>query len=136
VKRTGGQGLTKIRLSVCFTMLLVLVIVLVMVRGCLQEKAQEKADVDAKVEHIHQLVSVGMDIDEAAETLREQGFTVGDKYKPTKRGDYYVVNVRLRKGYSVSDTIRYTVGSPGDRAPKKKYLVIEADTEGVITSIE
>ncbi len=93
-----------------------------------------KDAVDAKVMRIHQLISVGMDIDSAAEKLRADGFTVGEKHRPTD-DDYYLVVVPVRTERTFLETFCYTTGIEYDSGVKM-YVVIRADSDGVITSVE
>ncbi len=78
-------------------------------------------------------ISIGMDIDEAVRVLKVKGFPVHDKYKPTEDGDYWVVNVTLIDEITFWDTVGYVTGISKGR---KRYLIIEANTDGVITSID
>lgn len=93
---------------------------------------QDTAAVAAS-KHIQSLVKVGSDIDAAIVALREEKFVVGDKYKPTKKGDYYQVNVVLRDNIPASETAKYVLDVP---SKKRSYVVIKASLDGEIISIE
>ncbi|MCY2930291.1 MAG: PH domain-containing protein [Planctomycetota bacterium] len=88
--------------------------------------------VEERVAKIHQLVSVGMDVDEAADRLQKAGLKVGEKYFPTASHDYYMVYVVVRKDAPAIDVFRYSMGYGGGR---RLWVVIEADPTGKITSI-
>lgn len=90
-------------------------------------------EVEAKSREIRQLRSAGMDIDEAIELLRAEGYRVGDKHHPTEAKDYYVALVPLRDHIPASDTVRYTVGMDGS---SKAYVVIKSNKDGEIISVE
>lgn len=90
-------------------------------------------DVEAKAQEIQRLIPVGMDIDKAIELLRDEGYRVGDKHHPTKAEDYYLALVPLRDHIPTSDTVRYTLGIEGS---SKTYVVIKANVDGEITSVE
>ena len=84
-------------------------------------------------QRIRELVTIGAQVDEAIRILKDEGFRVGDKYHPTKARDYWQVEVPIREGFSATDSVRYTVGMGGGR---KKFVVIRADTEGNVTSVD
>ena len=75
-----------------------------------------------------------MDIDDAAEKLRADGFVVGEKHMPTG-DDYYLVLVPVRTEHTFWETFCYTTGVEYDSGVKM-YVVIRANSDGVITSIE
>lgn len=56
------------------------------------------------------LVALGMDIDDAGELLRAEGFDVGTKYHPTDNKDYYWVDIRLARRTPVSVIIIELMG--------------------------
>jgi len=130
VRRTDKPGSTHAWfLSVCLLILSALTIGLMAARGC----SQRKAKVNAEVARIHQLISIGMDIDDAVEKLRTARIIVGDKDNPT--GDYYEVVVAVRTEHTFLEEFCYTVGIEYDSG-LKMYVVIRANLEGVITSME
>ena len=100
---------------------------------CLVGCDKKDAAVVAAGKRIQELVKVGADIDDAIVTLREEGFVVGDKYKPTKKGDYYQVNVVLRDKIPASETAKYVLDVP---SKKRSYVVFKASLDGKIISIE
>jgi len=94
---------------------------------------EQDAAAVAASKRIQSLVKVGSDIDAAIVALRKEKFDVGNKYKPTKKGDYYQVNVVLRNNIPVSETAKYVLDVP---SKKRSYVVIKASLDGVIFSIE
>ena len=48
-----------------------------------------------RLAQIKMLVKIGDDIDQAAKTLRQAGFQVGTKYKPTASEDCYWVDIEF-----------------------------------------
>jgi hypothetical protein len=115
-------------LSLPYALLCVLLAALCLV-GCNKE---EKA-VAASAARLKDLVRVGMDVDAAIVAIREEGFTVGKKIKPTKKADYYQVNVVLRDRIPASETAKYVLDVP---SKKRSYVVIKALLDGKIISIE
>ena len=83
---------------------------------------------------IRQLVSVGMDIDEAANRLKQAGFHVGEKGGLTASQHSNVMWVALRKRPPIIETIRYTMGRGGGTT--KLYVVLIADNTGRIREID
>lgn len=100
---------------------------------CLVSCDREDAALAESVTRIKEIVQVGMDADEAIAALRNEGFAVGAKIKPTKKADYYQVNVVLRDSIPASETAKYIL----DVSSKtRSYLVIKASLDGRITSVE
>ena len=112
-----------------------LVLIIVVVCFALVSRANLKAAVSKKVEKIKEHVSVGMDIDEAVRALKAQGVRVGEKYQPSIDKDYWQVEVPVLDKIPLSDTVRYVTGLPPDNT-LKAYVVIIANNDGVITSVE
>lgn len=96
---------------------------------------ETKADREAKAleQRIHELVQVGMDINESIEILRADGIHVTDYYDPAKEKDRWYVVISLRRKISFLDKVKYTIG----KGKMNKYFVsILVNCDGVITSIE
>lgn len=100
---------------------------------CLVGCDEQDAAAIAADKRIKSLVKVGSDIDAAIVMLRKEKYVVGEKYKPTKKGDYYQVNVVLRDKIPVSETAKYVLDVP---SKKRSYVVIKASLDGEIISIE
>ncbi len=93
----------------------------------------EGKEVTARRQRIRELVPIGMDIDEAIELLRSEGFSVGDKYHPTKLHDVYWADIKIRKEpIPFLETLKLGMGKGKVR---KRYVAIEANPDGVITTI-
>ncbi|MFA7173751.1 MAG: hypothetical protein WC340_10110 [Kiritimatiellia bacterium] len=97
--------------------------------GC----SENKVSVDRATTRIKEIVCVGMDVDTAIVDLRKKGFRVGDKIKPTKKADYYQVNVVLRNKIPASESAKYVIGVP---SRMRSYVVIKASLDGKIISVD
>ncbi len=105
-----------------------LVAIVFLMDGC----DPEGKEADARRQRIRELVPIGMDIDEAIELLRAEGFSVGDKYFPTNDKDYLMADIVIRMKENRFDTFKRVIGKG---RVKKRYVAIKATPEGVITSI-
>jgi hypothetical protein len=100
----------------------------------MEELDFEEGAVEANARRVHSLVDVGMTIEEASKKLRNHGFQVGNKYKPTESGDYYHVVVGIgKKSFTTWETFKYTVGIPSD---EKSAVVLKANLDNVVISVE
>ena len=99
--------------------------------SCNAEK-QIKTEVDQNYLKLTKLVNVGMGIDEAADILKKNGFTVGEKHLPTVKKDYYQINVPLAQKMPKSATLAESTGKASD---VRIYAIIRADLDNKITSI-
>jgi len=97
--------------------------------GC----GEDKEAVDITATRIKQMVCVGMDVDNVIVDLRNEGFRVGEKIKPTKKADYYQVNVVLCDKIPASESAKYVIGMS---SKKRSYVVIKASLDGKIVSVE
>lgn len=93
----------------------------------------EGSAAEAREQRIRELVPIGMDIDEAIELLRSEGFSVGDKYFPTLNKDYYLADITIRFKFTFLDKINITRHKG---KVNKKWVSLKAGLDGVITSIK
>lgn len=101
--------------------------------GCFIGCNQDEVSVNRATARIKEIVCVGMDIDTAIIDLRNEGFRVSEKIKPTQKADYYQVNVVLRDKISASESAKYVIGVP---SKKSSYVVIKASLIGKIFAID
>ncbi len=92
----------------------------------------EGKEVTARRQRIRELVPIGMNIDEAIELLRSEGFAVGDKYDPTKEGNMFWADIRIRFKRNLFDVWKLGMGKG---KVKKRYVALHANWDGVITAI-
>ena len=94
----------------------------------------EDRDVEERVQRLHEMIRVGMDIDESVNTLRAAGFTIAEeKYLPTVRRDYYMASVLVRPRMPITEYIRRALAMKS--GVSRYYVVIKADLRGTITEI-
>ena len=127
---SGRPLLTSSRLMRAGTYILVSVASLVVLASC----DGRDSEADSREKSIHEIVAVGMDIDEAIELLREAGFAVGEKYFPTEDADYWLAHIGIRDEIPPSATIEEVTGTPMDSP--KTTVTLKADMAGQIVSIE
>lgn len=94
--------------------------------------SEEKNAMDAKYKKLNELVAIGMNIDNAANILRENGYTVGQKEYPTAQKDYSQIIVPLSKKIPASATIAETTGKGKGM---NIYAIIKADKNDIIFEI-
>ena len=82
---------------------------------------------------IRELVPIGMDIEKAIEILRADGIVVTDKYDPAEEEDCWYVIISIRRKINFLDKVKWTTGKG---KMNKHYVLIRANCDGVITSIE
>jgi hypothetical protein len=81
---------------------------------------------------MNSLVRPGMDIDVAANVLRANGFSVGQKYCPTQNRDYYWVDVRLvNRASRIADLLN----TAGIRVRYYRYGCLESGLDGVVRRV-
>ena len=98
------------------------------------DEPSQAAQAEIDIRRIHELVTVGMDIDEAIAKMRDAGITgVGRKHQPT--GKYWLVHVTLRTDWTLADDIEYATGTKVS-PEKKMFLLIKADEDGTIVSVD
>ncbi len=94
----------------------------------------EKLRIEQEYQRLRNLVRVGMDIDEAACILKENGFKVGRKHSLTGSEDYFVVHIDLQERMPPSSTIAEILGTKSKNG--RGYAVLEAGGDNRIFRIQ
>ena len=116
-----------------------LVIAAVPVGVLFHRRQKEDVVLRAARVRVHALVRVGQDIGEAQKILKNNGYRlVYDKpIRPTKARDYMSQLVIIGDTMPTrDDTFFYVLGRPNPFREQSPYVAIDADTDGVIMSIE
>lgn len=108
-------------------------LLLILLCGCRAEDDRIKEMVKEKDTVLRSLVHIGMNVDEAIEVLRKNGYRVGEKHMPTKKGDYYAVAIPLIDKIPMSSIFAEVTGTD---SKLRTYAIIKADLNNIITSIE
>lgn len=94
--------------------------------------SEQDTNMNEKYHKILGLVSVGMNIDEAANILKKNGFTVGQREYPTAGKEYSQILIPLSRTIPVSATVAETTGKG---TGKNIYVIIKADSKDIIFEI-
>ncbi|MCP4110883.1 MAG: hypothetical protein GY749_36075 [Desulfobacteraceae bacterium] len=102
--------------------------------GSFYRTEAEKLRIEQKYQRLRNLIRVGMDIDEAADILKENSFKVGKKHSPTGSENYFVVHIKLRERIPPSSTIAEILGTKSKNG--RAYAVLEAGGDNKIFRIQ
>jgi len=114
-------------INVIVAIILIVLVVLVI------SEYKMRADIEDKYRNVKSLINVGMDIDEAAKILQENGFRVGEKYSPTKKHDYYQVDIPLTEKVPLSATIQEITGL---KIGGRGFVILIGNLDNKIIAIE
>ena len=109
--------------------------------GCNGPSARERAEANANRAKILNLISVGNSFAQAEAKLEESGFKFYyDKpIDPTGRGEHLQQLVLVHPAFLKSDTqssFRYTVGADASKSESLPFIVVEANSAGIITKLK
>jgi len=97
------------------------------------QERQAKNTIDKNFKLLNSLIHDEMNLDDASNILRNNGFVVWEKKRPSANKNYYKCYIPLSKKIPWSSTIAEIFGTSSE---VRVYAIIKADPEKKIISIQ